>query len=393
MTKYKNLFPVEYNQEGDHNKFSSYYQNILKLHNKKVDIRKVKYISLFTGIGAIEVALHSIFPNAQCVAYSDIKPLGIEVYQNNFGKESTNLGDISNVTKKDIINLVKKAGGIDLLFGGFPCKNLTTLAAMTHTKTGLDGPKSGLFWKMCEIIQWLVEINPDLDIIVENNFSMRNKDRDTISDTLDGIVNKKVNVTHVDGSLVWVQRRQRYYWSTLPYTPMKYDVSLKDILEPFDRLDLNIPNSLINTGNGIWKQNRYKDKEIDCVVVEMVNKKEKLYKLKGKKVTGGRTRWCMRIHSDIFEPKDMPPQKEHYFKTHDSANVIVGPAQSIHSVIFDNRFSKDKKKFNIRYFTITELERLFMFPDGYSDKINKHPQDLFSNTILIPVIFNYLVNM
>ena len=29
MTKYKNLFPVEYNQEGDHNKFSSFRKVIL----------------------------------------------------------------------------------------------------------------------------------------------------------------------------------------------------------------------------------------------------------------------------------------------------------------------------------------------------------------------------
>ena len=44
----------------------------------------MKYISLFSGIGGFEVAIHRKWPNAVCLGYSEIKPSAIKVYETHF---------------------------------------------------------------------------------------------------------------------------------------------------------------------------------------------------------------------------------------------------------------------------------------------------------------------
>jgi len=34
----------------------------------------MKYISLFSGIGGFEQAIHEVFPDAECLGYSEIDP-------------------------------------------------------------------------------------------------------------------------------------------------------------------------------------------------------------------------------------------------------------------------------------------------------------------------------
>jgi site-specific DNA-cytosine methylase len=51
---------------------------------KNSENTKMKYLSLFTGIGGFEVALHRVFPNAECIGYSEVKPHAIKVYEHHF---------------------------------------------------------------------------------------------------------------------------------------------------------------------------------------------------------------------------------------------------------------------------------------------------------------------
>ena len=82
----------------------------------------MKYLSLFSGIGAFECAIHTLFPDAQCIGFSEINANAIKVYSHHFPSHQ-NLGDISLVTNKQISDLLTKHTDDDLLIvGGFPCK-------------------------------------------------------------------------------------------------------------------------------------------------------------------------------------------------------------------------------------------------------------------------------
>ena len=75
----------------------------------------MKYLSLFSGIGGFEVALHSIFPLSQCLGFSEIKPEAITVYQQHFPTHQ-NIGDITLLTENTIQDLVKN--GCDIIIQG-----------------------------------------------------------------------------------------------------------------------------------------------------------------------------------------------------------------------------------------------------------------------------------
>ena len=106
----------------------------------------MKYISLFSGIGGFEQGIHKIYPNAECIAYSEIDKYAIQIYKTHF-PEHVNLGDITKITNSKIKGLVKKYG-CDLVVSGFPCTNLSSMANIKGDNSGLKGPKSGLFYDM-----------------------------------------------------------------------------------------------------------------------------------------------------------------------------------------------------------------------------------------------------
>ena len=70
----------------------------------------MKYLSLFSGIGGFEVAIHKKWPDAICIGYSEIKPSAIKVYEYHYPTH-TNLGDITKITEEQIIELLEKYGG------------------------------------------------------------------------------------------------------------------------------------------------------------------------------------------------------------------------------------------------------------------------------------------
>ena len=81
----------------------------------------MKYLSLFSGIGGFELGINDVFPNAQCVGYSEIDKYAIKVYQSHF-PEHKNYGDIKDI---DINSLPD----FDMLVGGFPCHDLSIAKA------------------------------------------------------------------------------------------------------------------------------------------------------------------------------------------------------------------------------------------------------------------------
>lgn len=171
----------------------------------------MKYLSLFSGIGGFELAINRVYPNAECLGYSEIDKFALKLYRHHYPNHKA-LGDIRNI---DMNSLPK----VDLIVGGFPCQDLSSAKA---NRKGLDGKQSGLFWVMVDILEHL---KPRW-FLFENVASMRIKDRDTITQTLG------VEPIMIDAALVSAQRRRRLYWCNWDvFQPDDRSIFLPDILE------------------------------------------------------------------------------------------------------------------------------------------------------------------
>ena len=111
--------------------------------------RKLKMLSLFSGIGAFEKALDNLNQPYELVGYSEIDKYASKSYAAIHGvDESLNLGDI---TKIDESSLPKD---IDLITYWFPCQDIS-LAGKQKGLFNEDGTqtRSGLFFEALRIIE------------------------------------------------------------------------------------------------------------------------------------------------------------------------------------------------------------------------------------------------
>lgn len=111
----------------------------------------LKYLSLFSGIGAFEKALTNLGVKYEVVNYCEIDKYASKSYSAIHGvPESKNLWDI---TKVNVFNLPKD---IDLLTYGFPCQDIS-LAGKQKGLFNEDGSltRSGLFFKALDVIEYV----------------------------------------------------------------------------------------------------------------------------------------------------------------------------------------------------------------------------------------------
>lgn len=131
----------------------------------------INYISFFSGIGGFEVAINNVFKDSHCLGFSEIDKFAISVYEKHFPSHC-NLGDITKIKKKDIKKICSKTK-CDLVVGGFPCQDLSSMNRLQGNGHGLSGKRSGLFYDFIKILGWIKQYNSDLKIIIENNGSMK----------------------------------------------------------------------------------------------------------------------------------------------------------------------------------------------------------------------------
>jgi DNA-cytosine methyltransferase len=129
----------------------------------------MKILSLFSGIGGFDKAFEDIFGKDHEVWFSEIDKYAIQVYKNHF-PNATELGDI---TKIDIKSLPQ----MDFIVGGSPCQDLSIAK---KDRQGLDGSRSGLFWKFVEIIK----TNKPKYFVLENVNSMPKEAKQIITEAL-----------------------------------------------------------------------------------------------------------------------------------------------------------------------------------------------------------------
>lgn len=109
----------------------------------------MKVLSLFSGIGAFELALKRIGVNVELVGFSEIDKYATKSYCSVHGvSEDLNLGDISKI---DLAKL-KELGDIDLITHGSPCQDFSIAGRLAGGDKG-SGTRSSLMWCTVDIVE------------------------------------------------------------------------------------------------------------------------------------------------------------------------------------------------------------------------------------------------
>lgn len=174
-------------------------------------------LSLFDGISCGMIALQRAGIKVEKYHAYEIDENAIRISNRNY-PEIVHCGDVINARYKE--------NEFDLLIGGSPCQALSSANVyLKDGEYGVNGDgKSRLFW---EYVRAFLTVKPKF-FLFENVASMRNADRDVISQAL-GVEPIKVN-----SELFSAQKRNRYYWTNISFdvpTERTTDVVTQDLLE------------------------------------------------------------------------------------------------------------------------------------------------------------------
>ena len=111
-------------------------------------MRKIKLLSLFSGIGAFETALDRMNIEYELVNFCEIDKYAAKSYCAVHGTdESKNLGDITKVDTSLLPN------AIDLITYGFPCQDISLAGLQKGFENNGERTRSGLFFEALRIIE------------------------------------------------------------------------------------------------------------------------------------------------------------------------------------------------------------------------------------------------
>lgn len=341
----------------------------------------MKYISLFTGIGGFEIGLEKVYPQAECLFYSEIDPYAIKIYQKKF-PDHKNIGDITAIDPEDIED-IEGIQSCDLITASFPCTNLSSMANFRGNNRGIDGPKSGLFHDMVRVMGYIVEKNPSVKFIVENNFSMRKDEREKIFSILQQNFSP-VYQTVIDNAMFGVQTRKRIIWTNFPVQAEVNNQEKQtwtDVLEPLDSLTENdlCTDAMVECLNKLLE---YKNPKGYTIIAEK-DGETGLYKFVKVLTTTQKSRWEIQKRSDTSDGNCKP---------------IVSHSGGGNNLLIDRRFGNmtdlSNKFFRLRKFTVREIERLFGFPDGFTEgnSVTRRKMSL-GNSIPVFIVKHVLKNL
>ncbi|XP_073001148.1 DNA (cytosine-5)-methyltransferase DRM2-like [Typha latifolia] len=112
-------------------------------------------LSLFSGIGGAEVALHRLGIHMKAVVSVEISEINRTVLrswweQTNQKGKLIEIPDVQQVSSDRLEQMINTFGGFDLVIGGSPCNNLT--GSNRYSREGLEGEHSALFYHYFRIL-------------------------------------------------------------------------------------------------------------------------------------------------------------------------------------------------------------------------------------------------
>jgi DNA (cytosine-5)-methyltransferase 1 len=135
----------------------------------KTDIKYLKYIDLFCGIGGFHQALTNIIPDSSCVLASDIDENAKKTYETNH-----KLKPVGDIKKLDIHTIP----AFNLICGGFPCQAFSI--AQWKDKKAFDDPRGTLFFEIIKV----VDVHKPKCILLENVANLTKINKGLVLQTL-----------------------------------------------------------------------------------------------------------------------------------------------------------------------------------------------------------------
>lgn len=186
----------------------------------------MKVLSLCDGMSCGHIALERAGIHVDEYYASEIKDIAIKVTKANY-PDTVHIGDVNKISYMDGVLITEKGafnvGHIDFVIFGSPCQTFS-IAIPKDKRVGFENlEKSGLFYQCLRILH---EVQPTW-FLMENVRSMRNEQRDAISDMLG------VAPLMIDSQLIAPALRKRYYWTNIPGVTVPEDtgVTLQSILK------------------------------------------------------------------------------------------------------------------------------------------------------------------
>ncbi|XP_038980928.1 DNA (cytosine-5)-methyltransferase DRM2-like isoform X2 [Phoenix dactylifera] len=115
----------------------------------------ITVLSLFSGIGGAEVALHQLGIHMKTVVSVEISDVNRNILkswweQTNQTGELIDLSDVQELNGDKLEQMINTFGGFDLVIGGSPCNNLS--GSNRYSRDGLEGKHSSLFYDYFRIL-------------------------------------------------------------------------------------------------------------------------------------------------------------------------------------------------------------------------------------------------
>lgn len=123
----------------------------------------INVLSLFSGIGGAEVALHRLgipLKTVVSVEKSEVNRNIVRSWweQTNQRGNLIDMDDVQQLHAERLEELMSTFGAFDLVVGGSPCNNLA--GSNRVTRTGLEGSESALFYDYFRIIDLVKAMAP-----------------------------------------------------------------------------------------------------------------------------------------------------------------------------------------------------------------------------------------
>lgn len=114
----------------------------------------MRVLSLFAGIGGLDLGIEAAIPGAHVVAQVEIEPYCRGVLAKHWPDADRSVHDVRlahrlYATPAGEVFTAGALPSVDLVCGGFPCQDLSTAGR----GAGLDGERSGLWWQVYRLVR------------------------------------------------------------------------------------------------------------------------------------------------------------------------------------------------------------------------------------------------
>lgn len=312
-------------------------------------------LSLFDGISCGLLALKQCGFQVNQYFASEIEPNAIKVATSN-NPEIIELGNVCDICYKNgFLHTSHKSyyvGHIDLLCGGSPCTNFSSIGYANGMVSGdteilsldqyltlkeqqvkFDG-QSYLFWEYCRLLR---EINPTYFLL--ENVVMAKKWESVITEALNTPPIK------INSSLMSAQNRPRLYWTNIEGVKLPNDlkITLNDILSPnADTKDVSYCLTVQRSFPRLMKKYGYIPQKFNAYNATEIKDKA-----------------CALSRGSMI--------------TSSCATLLFVPDKNGVHTVKDGKLDKTYPTkladgtYNLRKLNLTEIERLQNLPDGYTN--------------------------